>query len=104
VGGITADRRAAIDVSPATRKRDQRAAPRMRDNTLPHQIRLFFTSLNGNHSGLIAVSCQCRKKKGGGYEPIVTRARWDADEAQAVYRAHLDGVAQVTAAHAEATP
>jgi len=60
-----------------------------RDDTLPHQIRVFLVA--GHRLG---VSCNCRRTGAGGaqgecYEPLEVRSRWEADEAQAVYRRHL---------------
>ena len=74
----------------------------MRDPSLPHQIVLHFTTVH-MRSGLncrsdyIGVSCNCRAIKGPkggikGYEPFEVRTRWDAADALAVYRAHLDEV------------
>lgn len=67
------------------------------DESLPHQIRIFLVT---GGPGL-AVSCCCLRKtkrsrkamsRGpASFEPIEVRTRWDADEAQAVYRAHLAG-------------
>jgi hypothetical protein len=57
-----------------------------RDDTLPHQIRLFLVGYE------IAVSCTCMRGIDGTashYSPIEIRSRWEADEAQAVYAAHL---------------
>jgi hypothetical protein len=68
------------------------AEPRTRRITmwrddLPHQIRLHF--LNG--TGIISVSCSCRKTPGGSFTPLETRTRWEAPEAMAVWRAHVAG-------------
>jgi hypothetical protein len=75
VAGITAERRAVIDRPLTVRQ--------MRDDTLPHQIRLTF-----RRRDRIAVSCTCRAT-GHDYKPLEVRSRWDAAEAQAVWRAHL---------------
>jgi hypothetical protein len=57
------------------------------DDSLPHQIRIFLVA---GGPGL-GVSCNCMRldQKQGGYEPIEVRNRWEAHEAQTVYRAHL---------------
>jgi len=74
--------------------------PMMRDPSLPHQIVLRFTlSPDERRSDYIGVSCNCRAvrgPKGGiGYEFFEARPHWDAQDALAVYRAHL---AEVNAA------
>jgi len=56
----------------------------MRDPSLPHQIVIFKLASGPD----IGVSCNCRAA-GGGYQPLEARTRWDADDALAVYRAHL---------------
>jgi hypothetical protein len=63
------------------------AGPLMRDPSLPHQIVLHFTTMN-DRSDYIGVSCNCRAK-GSGHVPLEARLRWDAEDALAVYRAHL---------------
>jgi hypothetical protein len=66
------------------------------DPSLPHQI--VLTMHQGSHR--IMVTCNCMriagKGKGSGcraatYEPIEVRVRWEAAEALAVWRAHLEG-------------
>jgi len=66
----------------------------MRDDTLPHQIRLSLRSTTGK----IAVSCTCLRigRNDYDYEPIEIRPRWDADEAKAVWRAHIVAARKVT--------
>jgi hypothetical protein len=64
----------------------------MRDDSLPHQIRL---NLNGNNG--ISVSCTCRATGavGGGtchYEPLETRSRWESHEPIQVWRKHMEAV------------
>jgi hypothetical protein len=66
-------------------------APRVmwRDDTAPHQIRLFFEA-----GGAVAVSCTCRRTRqpGGGthgHVPFEARKSWDNDEYLAVWRVHL---------------
>ena len=68
----------------------------LEDPSLPHQIVLTVSTSN---NGKIAVSCNCLKKDGAHtnragavYKPIETRRRWDATEAIAVWRAHLEAV------------
>lgn len=48
----------------------------MRDDSLPHQIRLTFT---GDSVQRIAVSCTCRMTRGNiaGPGPLEARERWD---------------------------
>ena len=58
----------------------------LEDPDLPHQIVLHFT---GGNSHLIAVSCNCLRKRGAGGEPLGVRSRWEASEAIAVWRAHM---------------
>ena len=58
----------------------------MRDDTLPHQIRLFFNSQD------IAVSCTCLRGVDGTrahHSPLEIRSQWKPEEVQAVYRQHL---------------
>ena len=58
----------------------------MRDDTLPHQIRLFF---NGQD---IAVSCTCLRGVDGTrahHSPLEMRPRWEPGEALAVHAAHV---------------
>lgn len=69
------------------------SAPLMRDPSLPHQIVLHFTTVDGR-SDYIGVSCNCRAK-GSGHYPLEARLQWEAEDALAVYRAHL---AEVNAA------
>ena len=45
------------------------------DDTAGHQIRL-----RKEPDGALIVSCSCRKRPGGSYEPLETRERWDAPE------------------------
>jgi hypothetical protein len=52
------------------------------DPGLPHQIVIRLT---GGNSHRIGVSCNCLKG-----EPIEVRARWDAADAIAVWRAHAE--------------
>lgn len=64
----------------------------MRDPSLPHQIVIGYVP---GQQHKIYVSCNCRitiPPGGGsrGYEPFEVRSRWEADDALAVYRAHLD--------------
>jgi hypothetical protein len=57
-----------------------------RDDSLPHQMRLYMIGQD------IAVSCNCMRGVDGTaahYSPLEVRGRWEAAEAQAVYRAHL---------------
>jgi hypothetical protein len=59
------------------------------DPDLPHQIVIRLA--RGTH--LLAVSCNClRRQQGHGevHEPIETRHRWEASEAIAVWRKHLE--------------
>lgn len=65
--------------------------PLMRDPSLPHQI-VLGTLPSESHK--IYVSCNCRRQRTG-YEPLEVRTRWDAEDALAIYRAHL---AEVSAA------
>jgi hypothetical protein len=58
-----------------------------RDDNAKHQIRLTFV----NGTGIISVSCSCRKTPGGSFTPLETRTRWEAPEAMAVWRAHVAG-------------
>lgn len=62
----------------------------MRDDSLPHQIRIF--GLSGGHQ--IAVSCTCRSSQPGGttYEPLEVRPRWDSSEPIQVWRRHMEAV------------
>ena len=53
------------------------------DDSLPHQIRIDLAPGGG-----LAVSCNCLRT-GQGYAPLEVREKWEPDEAQAVYRAHL---------------
>ena len=65
----------------------RRSAPVFRDPSVPHQIVLV---LSGNE---IVVSCNCMRGANGygwSYSPLESRTRWDADEALAVYRKHLE--------------
>jgi hypothetical protein len=63
----------------------------MRDDTLPHQIRLFFTG----GTGRIAVSCNCqvngeqRNAAGPVYRPLDSRTQWEPHEPMEVWRAHM---------------
>lgn len=52
------------------------------DPDLPHQIVLRFT---GGNTHRIGVSCNCMRGV-----PIEVRTRWEASEAIAVWRAHLE--------------
>lgn len=68
----------------------------MRDDTLPHQIRLTFcVPSTVTH---IAVSCTCMatghgSAGGPSYRPIEARGRWDdPGEPMAIWRQHLAGV------------
>jgi hypothetical protein len=66
----------------------------MRDPSLPHQIVLHFTTMDGR-SDYIGVSCNCQAK-GTGHVPLEARTVWDDPaEVLAAYRAHL---AEVNAA------
>jgi hypothetical protein len=61
---------------------------------LPHQI-VLRKCQDSSH---ISVSCNCMRTDADHpgrpsswvHEPIETRPRWEADEAQAVYRKHLE--------------
>jgi hypothetical protein len=73
-----------------------------RDDTLPHQIRLFL--VGGSSRNDIGVSCAClRKGTGGGmgehYEPLDARPRWDWPDAKAVYDAHLASELRAVSGH-----
>jgi hypothetical protein len=59
------------------------------DPDLPHQI---VIRLARGNSHLLIVSCNCMRTEGGSYEPIETRARWEAAEAIAAWRAHMEAV------------
>ena len=55
----------------------------MRDDYLPHQIRLFFY---GSASAEIAVSCSCLPSS----RPLDKRKRWDdPDEPLRIWRQHM---------------
>ena len=54
------------------------------DPDLPHQIVIRLT---GGNSHRLGVSCNCLKG-----EPIEVRTRWEASEAIAVWRAHVQEV------------
>lgn len=54
-----------------------------------HQIVLAFTSAQ-DHSGQIAVSCTCLGRRYTQHQPIEIRTRWTAEQALAVWRAHLE--------------
>ena len=62
------------------------------DPSLPHQI--VITLRGGGPQ--IMVSCNCLRLNGqyrrGTYEPIEVRTRWDAADAIAVWRAHMEAV------------
>jgi hypothetical protein len=76
-----------------------------RDDTLPHQIRIFLVRND------IAVSCVCRRTKlirdtsgrysaaGEHYEPLEARPRWDWPDAKAVYDAHLEPALRTVGGH-----
>jgi len=55
----------------------------MRDDTLPHQIRLFFWRPPQGGTDRIAVSCTCQaipgthNAAGPAYVPFAARERWD---------------------------
>ena len=65
----------------------------MRDDSLPHQIRLTFAYLRGTQA--IAVSCTCRatgyaSKAGPSYRPLAKRTRWgDPAEPMRIWRKHM---------------
>ena len=63
----------------------------MRDDTLPHQIRIGFAP-DGNH--LLAVSCTCRDYR----EPLEMRASFEPDEPMLIWRAHV-AVMEEAASH-----
>ena len=54
----------------------------MRDDTLPHQIRVGFAP-DGNH--LLAVTCTCRDYR----DPLEVRASFEPDEPMTIWRAHM---------------
>jgi hypothetical protein len=68
------------------------ARPRVvfEDPSLPHQI---VITLRGGGPQIV-VSCNClrlnRHGPRGTYEPIGVRTRWEASEALAVWRAHVE--------------
>jgi hypothetical protein len=74
------------------------ASPRPRvvfeDPDLPHQIVLRFT---GGNSHLIAVSCNCMRQGRGAPVTIEARGKWEAAEALAVWRAHLEEIGEPAA-------
>ena len=59
------------------------------DPDLPHQIVLRFT---GGNSHRLAVSCNCMRPVS-----IEARSRWDASEAIAVWRAHMEEIGEPAA-------
>lgn len=71
----------------------------LRDDSLPHQIRLSYLTPAGGGTVELAVSCNCRRVKhpqgAPGYEPLESRTRWEPDEPIEVWRRHM---AEVTAA------
>lgn len=69
----------------------------LRDDSLPHQIRLSYSTPPGGGTMEIAVSCNCRRirhQQGGapGYEPLESRTRWEPDEPIEVWRRHMAAV------------
>ena len=68
----------------------------MRDDTLPHQIRLVFSYTTSTQA--IGVSCTCRstgRASGAGpfYEPFARRTRWDdPGEPLRIWRQHMTAV------------
>jgi hypothetical protein len=86
----------------ASWKIDLRVKIMWRDDTLPHQIRIFL--VGGSSRNDIGVSCVCRRNGHGGaqgecYEPLEARARWDWPDAKAVYDAHLEPVLRTVGGH-----
>lgn len=57
----------------------------LRDDSLPHQIRLSVTSA-GTRNNLLAVSCTCRKY------PLDVRDRFEPHEPMEIWRQHMAGV------------
>ena len=74
---------------------ERRAAGRIRvmwrNDDAEHQVRIV-TDPASQH---LAVTCVCRQR--AGLPPLEVRPRWDAEDAQAVYRAHLPAEAGETA-------
>jgi len=75
-----------------------------RDDSLPHQIRIFLHTASG---GKIAVSCTClaspaRMKNGRAhpgilrYRPLDARTLWQPHEPMEVWRAHMAEVEAVS--------
>ena len=61
--------------------------PVFEDPSLPHQIVLRLT---GGNSHRIMVSCNCLRTGRSAFAPIEVRTRWEAPEAIAVWRKHLE--------------
>lgn len=72
---------------------DGPACPRfvLEDPSLPHQI-ILRVAAGGSH--LIAVSCNCMRPGGAAIE---MRARWEAAEAIAAWRAHMEEIGEPAA-------
>lgn len=72
----------------------------MRDDRLPHQIRLTFTGApsSAKQVAQIAVSCTCQATGGSGpagpvYRPLTQRARWDDPAGpMRIWREHMDEI------------
>ena len=85
------DRPAALSLLVSPRRVPARVT--MRDDRLPHQIRLTFTPGKVQH---VAVSCTCRATghsgaAGPSYRPLESRDRWDDPaEPMRIWRAHMD--------------
>ncbi len=56
------------------------------DDSLPHQIRLRLAH-NGSQ---IAVSCTCQRMASGAHRPLAQRVRWEAADALAAWRTHIE--------------
>jgi len=70
----------------------------MRDDSLPHQVRLFFLGRPGPRHLWVAVSCTCLRENGGSYRPLDARACWDdPDEPLRIWQAHYREVTSVLA-------
>lgn len=71
----------------------------MRDDSLPHQIRLTFAGAPSSAKQVvqIAVSCTCRRYGGNAagpvYRPLEARDRWDdPGEPLRIWREHMDEI------------
>jgi hypothetical protein len=41
-----------------------------KDDSLPHQIRLFWTRVKGTHTAVIGVGCNCRPNRFGQFDAL----------------------------------